>query len=99
MPNREPVPIASQQVVVTLPALLVKLFPGCLRQVEVTASSVAEMIDALDARWPGIRDRLCDSTPRIRRHVNIFVAGERTTLATKLAPGTEIMVMTAISGG
>ena len=36
-------------------------------------------IDALDARWPGMRDRLCDSTPAIRRHINVFVDGERAT--------------------
>ena len=42
---------------------------------------------------------MCDSTPRIRRHINIFVDGERATLDTRLAPGAEVMVMTAISGG
>jgi molybdopterin synthase sulfur carrier subunit len=57
------------------------------------------VIDALDRRWPGMRDRLCDSTPRIRRHINVFVAGERANLETRLAPGTEVIIMTAISGG
>ena len=61
--------------------------------------TVGDVIDALDARWPGMRDRLCDSTPRIRRHINVFVAGERATLETPLAPGAEVVVLTAISGG
>lgn len=65
----------------------------------LTASTVDAMIGALDARWPGMRDRLCDSTPRIRRHINIFVDGRRATLATPLAPGAEVIVLTAISGG
>ena len=56
-------------------------------------------MDALESRWPGMRDRLCDSTPGIRRHINVFVDGERATLATDLAPGTEVWVLTAISGG
>jgi molybdopterin synthase sulfur carrier subunit len=86
-------------VVVTLPAALVRLFPGSVRQVEVPASTVGDAIDALDARWPGMRDRLCDSTPRIRRHINVFVDGRRTTLETPLAPGTGMTVLTAISGG
>ena len=86
-------------VVVRLPALLVKLFPGSVREVEVSAASVAEAIDALDRRWPGMRDRVCDSRPRIRRHINVFVDGERATLETPLAPGAEVIVMTAISGG
>ena len=86
-------------VVVTLPANLVRLFPDALRQVEVPAASVRDLIDALDARWPGMRDRLCDSRPAIRRHINVFVEGRRATLDTPLTPGAEVTVLTAISGG
>jgi len=86
-------------VVVTLPPVLARLFPGCARRVELTAATVAEAVDALDERWPGMRDRLCDSAPRIRRHINVFVAGERASLETRLAPGAEMIIMTAISGG
>jgi molybdopterin synthase sulfur carrier subunit len=89
----------SAPVVLTLPPALVRLFPGCARRLELSAATVGEAIDALDARWPGMRDRVCDSTPRIRRHMNVFVAGERATLETRLAPGVEVMIMTAISGG
>jgi len=84
---------------VVLPTALLRLFPGCEREPILSAITVAEMIDALDARWPGMRDRLCDSTPRIRRHINIFVDGERATLDTRLGPDAEVFVMTAISGG
>jgi molybdopterin synthase sulfur carrier subunit len=82
-----------------LPVALTRLFPGSPAELTLEAGSVAEMIDRLDARWPGMRDRLCDSTPRIRRHINIFVAGTRATLDTPLAPDAEVFVMTAISGG
>jgi molybdopterin synthase sulfur carrier subunit len=57
------------------------------------------MIDALDFRWPGMRDCLCDSTPAIRRHINVFVAGKRANLATPLAAGADVFILTAISGG
>jgi hypothetical protein len=57
------------------------------------------MVDALDARWPGMRDRICDSTPAVRRHINIFVDGTRATLATQLRPGADVFILTAISGG
>ena len=90
---------ASPPVMVMLPANLVRLFPGAVRRLEVPASSVREMIDALDVRWPGMRDRLCDSRPAIRRHINVFVEGRRATLETRLAPGAEVTVLTAISGG
>ena len=97
MPNDQPAGAAA--VTVTLPANLVRLFPGAVRQVELPAATVGKMIDALDARWPGMRDRLCDSRPAIRRHINVFVAGRRATLETRLAPGAEVTVLTAISGG
>ena len=86
-------------VVVTLPVALLRLFPGAPRRVELEAGSVEEAIAALEARWPGMRDRLCDSTPALRRHLNVFVDGEKARLATPLAPGSEVFVMTAISGG
>ena len=91
--------VASSPVVVRLPAPLVDLFPGAPRRVELAASSVADMIDALDERWPGMGDRLRDSTPAVRRHINIFIDGERAALETPLAPGAEVFVLTAISGG
>jgi molybdopterin synthase sulfur carrier subunit len=84
---------------VRLPALLVNMFPSAERRVEVAAETVEAMIDALDSRWPGMRDCLCDSTPAIRRHINVFVAGKRATLATRLAAGADVFILTAISGG
>ena len=86
-------------VLVRLPVLFANLFPDAERMVGLSAETVAEMIDALDARWPGMRDRLCDSTPAIRRHINVFVDGRRATLATRLTPGTDVFIITAISGG
>jgi sulfur-carrier protein len=91
--------LAAPVVVATLPPNLVRLFAGAVRRLELPASSVRELIDALDARWPGMRDRLCDSRPSIRRHISVFVEGRRATLDTPLAPGTEVDIMTAISGG
>jgi hypothetical protein len=91
----EPAPPA---VVVTLPAALLRLFPGAAARVEVSAATVAEAIAALNARWPGMRDRLCDSTPRIRRNINVFVGGRRATLATPLAPGAEVTILIGMIG-
>jgi molybdopterin converting factor small subunit len=84
---------------VLLPQALVRLFPGAPREVAVPAETVRAAIDALEARWPGMRDRLVDSTPAIRRHLNVFVDGARARLDTPLAPEAEILVTTAMSGG
>jgi molybdopterin converting factor small subunit len=86
-------------VTIRLPDALLALFPGAERQVAVPAATVAEAIAALNARWPGMRDRLCDSTPAIRRHINVFVRGERAALNTVLRPEDEMIVLTAIRGG
>lgn len=90
---------AAQQVEVILPAALVTLFPGSTSHLSLEASSVSEMLDVLDARWPGMRDRLRDSRPSIRKHINIFVNGRRATLDTALEPGATVYVLTAMSGG
>ena len=95
----DPSGLAAPPVVVKLPPVLIRLFPGCPRQISLSASTIGDMVDQLDARWPGMRDRLCDSRPSIRRHINVFVAGERATLETRLAPGAQVFVLTAISGG
>jgi sulfur-carrier protein len=84
---------------VLLPSALASLFPDSPRALELDGATVADILAALDARHPGMRDRLCDSTPAIRRHINVFVAGERATLATPVPKGAEMVVLTAISGG
>jgi len=98
MPN-EIVPLASPPVLLRLAPLLVSLFPSAERRLELSVTTVDELIDALDARWPGMRDRICDSTPAIRPHMNIFVDDERATLDTRLAPGADVFILTEISGG
>lgn len=87
------------RVVARLPGVLTDLFPGALRRVELEAANVGELIDGLDALWPGMRDRLCDTTPAVRKHINVFIDGERASLRTRLAPGAEVFILTAISGG
>ncbi len=86
-------------VAVTLTPALTRLFPGCPRQLELEAATVSGLLDALDRSWPGMRDRLCNSLPRVRPHVNIFVDGERSALTTPLRPGASVLIITAISGG
>ena len=85
--------------VVRLPALLNALFPDAERVVKIEAETVEDVMNGLEARWPGMRDRLCDTTPAIRRHINVFVLGKRARLDTPLEPGADVYILTAISGG
>lgn len=95
----EAIKAANAAVTVRLPGVLVDLFPGSTRALAMSVSTVDEMIRELDARWPGMRDRLCDSTPAVRRHINIFIDGERARLDTRIDPGATVFILTAISGG
>jgi sulfur-carrier protein len=98
-PAATPAASTAATVTVRLPAALLNLFPDAPKRLEVQAGSVRDLVDALDARWPGMRDRLCDSRPAIRRHINVFVEGERASLDTPLPSATEVFIITAISGG
>ncbi len=82
-----------------LPRPLLALFPEAVAEVKVSAATVAELIARLDTRWPGMRQRICDETPRIRPHLSIFCNGERASLDTLLPDGARIYILTAMSGG
>jgi molybdopterin converting factor small subunit len=84
---------------VLLPGSLLALFPGVQRRHQVDGANVAAVIDDLDARIPGLRDRLVEDGPRLRPHINVFVAGQPADLATPVAPGDTVHVIPAVSGG
>ena len=90
---------AVGRIDVRLSPLLLRLFPDAQARLDIEARNICELIDALDARWPGMGDCIRDSSPAVRRHVSIFVDGRRATLDTKLPPGTDVFILTAISGG
>jgi molybdopterin converting factor small subunit len=71
---------------------------------EVTASggTVGEVIEDLERKHPGIRDRLLDDKG-VRRFVNIYVGDEDVRfldgLKTALRTGDQISIIPAIAGG
>jgi sulfur-carrier protein len=84
---------------VHLPSTLPPLFPGLERRLAVDAATVDEAIAQLDERWPGLRDRLCEPGPALRRHINVYVAKQRADLGTELGTDSRVDVIAAISGG
>jgi molybdopterin synthase sulfur carrier subunit len=84
---------------VYLPSTLPPLFRDLTRRVEVDAATVREAIDRLEERWPGLRDRLCEPGPVLRRHINVYVDRERAELTTPLEARSRVDVIAAISGG
>ncbi len=86
-------------VTVILPRSLVSLIPGTERTTKVDAATVREAIDQLDQLTPGVRNRLVDSGPVLREHINVFVDGTQASLDTPLRADSTVHVIPAVSGG
>lgn len=84
---------------VLLPRSLLALFPGVDKRHEVAGANVGELLIALDGSVPGLRDRLVESGPRLRPHINVFVDGEPGDLASPVAAASVVHVLPAVSGG
>ncbi len=66
---------------------------------ELEGTSVIALLLALEAAHPGVRGWVLDERGQIRRHINVFVNGERGAERTPVAPGDRIEVIPAITGG
>jgi molybdopterin synthase sulfur carrier subunit len=88
-------------VAVNLPRSLVALFADPPpRHLQLEAVSLAELIDRLDQRWPGMRDRICEPGPQLREHINVFVDGHRQRdLGASLADRSVVHIIPAVAGG
>jgi molybdopterin converting factor small subunit len=82
-----------------LPSTLTPLFHDLPRHLDLEAATVGEAIDRLDERWPGLRDRLCEPGPVLRRHINVYVDRARAGLDTPVTTSSRVDVISAISGG
>ena len=72
-------------------------------EVTIQASSVKDLITALEKKFPGIKERLCDEAGNVRRFVNIFLNDEDIRFlnkeATSLKEGDVVSIIPAIAGG
>jgi sulfur-carrier protein len=84
---------------VHLPKSLLPLFAGLDAVVTADGATVGESLMALDERWPGLMDRLCEPGPRLRPHIKVFVDRDPAELATPVSADDRIDVLTAITGG
>lgn len=82
-----------------LPRSLLALFPGVDRRHEVPGGTVAALLSELDARAPGMRDRLVEDGRRLRPHIKVFVDGKQADLSTAVPTGATVHVIPAVSGG
>jgi MoaD family protein len=88
-------------ITVRIPTPLRSLTGG-EEQVQAAGETVKAIIETLEQKHPGLKDRLLDDKG-VRRLVNIYVGDEDIRfldgLETKLKAGDEISIVPAIAGG
>jgi sulfur-carrier protein len=86
---------------VYLDAMLAQFAPR--RRLNSPATSVPELLDDLESRYPRLRNRLRDETRKIRPFVKVFVNGEaldrEETATCELGPKDEVQFLHSIQGG
>lgn len=85
-------------VVVRVRGPLRTLAGGCGEHA-LEGATVADLLRALELRYPDVRGWILDERGLIRRHINVFVNGERGDGATAVRPGDRVEVLPAITGG
>ena len=69
-------------------------------EVDAQGATLAELLEDLERRYPGIRFRMVDEQDSIRRHIRIFVNAQPASgLATPIAASDEVVIVGALSGG
>ena len=73
---------------------------GGKSKVEVSGSTVREVVAALEARFPGLHDRLVEDD-QLRSGLAVFVDGanSRRRLRAKVQPETELYFIESLGGG
>ena len=87
---------------VQVPAPLRSLTGGA-DEVQVEATDVGALVEALEARHKGMKDRLCDPSGELRAYVRLFVNEEDVRFLdgkkTALKAGDTVAIVPAIAGG
>jgi len=72
-------------------------------EVNADGVNIKSLVDDLEKNYPGIKERICDETGKVRRFVNVYVNGDDIrflqNLDTALKEGDNISIVPAIAGG
>ena len=78
-------------------------FTGGAESVTASGGTVAAVVQDIEGRHPGLKERICDDAGKVRRFVNLYVNGEDirflSSLDTPVKEGDEISIVPAIAGG
>jgi sulfur-carrier protein len=83
-----------------IPSLMKKLTDG-KSQIEVEGETVRQVIENLDAVFPGFRARLCTEDGRLKPEIAVAIDGEVTVdgLRTPVEKRSEVHFLPALAGG
>lgn len=86
-------------VTVYVPTMLLPLTGG-VKQVEVAAANVRQVINGLEEQYPGIKARLVEDN-QLRPNLSVAIDGEiaRMGLLERVGENSEVHFVPAISGG
>lgn len=89
-------------VMVRIPGPLRRLTNG-VDKTDVEGGTLGACIGELEARFPGIKDRLLDESGQMRYFVNVYLNGEDVRflegLDTPTKSGDELSIVPAVAGG
>ena len=89
-------------VEVRIPTVFRK-FTGEESVVEVEGGTVADVIDQLDRKHPGLKEQLMGEDGQLHRFVNVYVNDEDTRylekLSTKVTEGDTVSLLPSVAGG
>ena len=72
-------------------------------EVNAQGGNIKALVDDLEKNYPGIKERICDESGKVRRFVNVYVNGDDIrflqTLVTSFKVGVCISIVPAIAGG
>lgn len=90
---------ATEATRVMVPSQL-RGYTGGLDQVRAAGATLDEVLVDLDRQFPGFRFRVIDEQNRVRRHIILFIGGERQDdLSAPVPSGTDVTIVGALSGG
>jgi molybdopterin converting factor small subunit len=84
--------------VVTLRQPLADLAGGN-RRLELPGETVGAALRALEAAWPKTTGWILDEHGAVRRHVNVFLNGERVDASVAVGAADQLQVLPSITGG
>jgi molybdopterin converting factor small subunit len=76
-----------------------KKLAGGRSEHDLEGATIGELLRALELHHPDVSGWILDERGLLRRHINVFVNGERGEVTTAVASSDRVEVLPAITGG